>query len=108
MASYIPKSDYVLVRPEEKKETRTETGLYIPETADQGKPQSGIAVEVGKGRYTEAGEFIPMDIEKGQRVLFGMYAGIPLEIGKTKYLVIRQEDILLVEVEDDHVEDEVG
>ena len=58
-------------------------------------------IEVGAGRRTEDGTLLPMYVEKGNKVMFGAYAGIPQTINGNDCLIIRQDDILLVEVEEE-------
>lgn len=106
--SFKPMADYVLVKAPDP-ERQTASGIIVPDTASAGKPQQGDVVEVGPGRRTESGELLPMYIKRGDQVLFGEYAGIELTIGNVKYLVIRQDDILLVAVEEaTHAEDSIG
>lgn len=99
MAEFRPMSDYVLVQvPEAKKQT--ESGILLPESAAQEKPQYGEVMAVGPGRLLESGELVPMHLSVGDKVLFGSYAGVELKVGNQKFLVIRQDDILLVEMKE--------
>src|SRR6056297_2960442 len=99
MKSFRPLGDNVLVKlPPEKK--KTESGIILPETAASEKPQQGTIVAVGPGRRLESGEMVPMRVEVGQEVLFGTYAGIEMKIQDQKFLVVREDDLLLHAVEE--------
>lgn len=87
-----PLHDRILVRrmPEEEK---TAGGIIIPDTAKE-KPQRGEIVATGKGRHTEDGKTIPLDVKAGDKVLFSKYAGTELKLNGAEYLMMREEDIL--------------
>ena len=89
-----PLGDRVVVKPAEKEE-RTETGLYIPETAKE-KPQQGTIIAVGNGRKDDEGKLIPMDVEVGQTVLFAKYAGTEIKVEGDKLLILKETDILAI------------
>ena len=89
-----PLGDRVIIEPLEREE-RTESGLYIPETAKE-KPQQGTILAVGDGRKDESGKRIPMDVEDGQTVLFAKYAGTEVKIEGKKLLIIKESDILAI------------
>jgi len=89
-----PLADRVLVKPIEQKEVK-KGGIIIPDTAKE-KPQEGKVVAVGKGRLNEKGERIAMEVKKGDRVLFGKYAGTEINIDDEKYLILRETDILAI------------
>jgi chaperonin GroES len=72
---------------------KTAGGLYIPDTAKE-KPQKGEIVAVGKGRVTEDGKVLPLEVKVGDKVLFGKYAGTELKLNGQEYLMMREEDIL--------------
>ena len=87
-----PLSDrIVVVRVEEEKKTKG--GILIPDTAKE-KPQEGKVMAVGPGKVNEKGERIPMDVKKGNRVLFGKYAGNEINIDGVEHLIMREDDIL--------------
>lgn len=87
-----PLHDRLLVRrmPEEEK---TSGGIIIPDTAKE-KPQRGQIVATGKGRVTEDGKTLPLEVKVGDKVLFGKYSGTELKLDGTEYLMMREEDIL--------------
>ncbi|MEE8250710.1 MAG: co-chaperone GroES [Gemmatimonadales bacterium] len=88
-----PLSDRVVLRAlEESEEMRG--GLYIPDTAKE-KPQQGEVVAVGPGRI-EKGERVPMELKKGQKVLYGKYSGTEVTIDDEEYLIVKESDVLAV------------
>ncbi len=88
-----PLSDRVVIRPLEEAE-QMRGGLYIPDTAKE-KPQQGEIVAVGPGRF-EKGERIPMELEIGQKVLYGKYTGTEVTLDDTEYLIVKESDVLAV------------
>lgn len=89
-----PLGDRVVVEPLEQEE-RTESGLFIPETAKE-KPQKGTVLSVGEGRKDEDGKRVPMDVESGQTVLFAKYGGTEVKIDGRKLLILKESDILAI------------
>ncbi|MEK7374020.1 MAG: co-chaperone GroES [Thermodesulfobacteriota bacterium] len=87
-----PLHDRVIVErvPEEQK---TAGGIVIPDTAKE-KPQEGKVIAVGPGRTDKDGALIPMDVKKGDRILFGKYSGTETKIDGVEYLIMRADDIL--------------
>ena len=84
-----PLADRVVVQPQEA-ETKTASGLFIPDTAKE-KPQRGKVVAVGSGKKDE-----PMELKEGEIVLYGKYAGTEINVDGTDYLIMRQSDVLAV------------
>jgi len=68
-------------------------GIIIPDTAKE-KPQQGRVVAVGKGRVTDKGDVIPLDVQVGDTVLFGKYAGTEIKLDGTEYLIVREDEVL--------------
>ncbi len=89
-----PLADRVVVEPSEKEE-RTASGIILPETAKE-KPQEGEVIAVGPGRRDEDGKLVPMDVKKGDVVLFAKYAGTEIKIEDKKYLILKESDILAI------------
>jgi chaperonin GroES len=89
-----PLQDRIIVKRVEE-ETKTAGGLFIPETAKE-KPQRGEIVAVGKGKKTEDGKVMPLDVKVGDIVLFGKYAGTEVKVDGEDYLMMREDDILAV------------
>ena len=87
-----PLGDRVLVQPIEQKEVK-KGGIIIPDTAKE-KPQEGKVCAVGKGKTTEDGKILPMDVKTGDRVLYGKYSGTEVKIDDEDYIIMHQEDIL--------------
>ncbi|HBG24255.1 MAG: co-chaperone GroES [Bacteroidetes bacterium GWF2_41_61] len=84
-----PLADRVLVEPKEA-ETKTASGLYIPDTAKE-KPQEGRVVAAGNGKKDE-----PMELKVGDIVLYGKYSGTEINVEGKEYLMMRQSDVLAV------------
>ena len=84
-----PLADRVVIEPKEA-ETKTASGLYIPDTAKE-KPLQGEVVAAGNGTKDEE-----MVLKVGDKVLYGKYAGTELEYEGTKYLIMRQSDVLAI------------
>ena len=93
MATIRPLSDRVIIkRIEEQAQVRG--GIIIPDSAKE-KPQEGEVIAVGKGKRKEAtGEYVPLDVQEGDRVLFGKYAGNEVKLDDEEYLIMREDDIL--------------
>lgn len=87
-----PLGDRVLVKPVEK-EHQERGGLIIPDTAKE-KPQEGEIVAVGKGKTSDEGKVLPMDVKVGDRVLYGKYSGTEIKIDDQEHLIMHQDDIL--------------
>jgi chaperonin GroES len=88
----IPLGDRILVKPEEKKEEK-KGGIIIPDTAKE-KPQEGKIVAVGKGKLTDDGKLIPMDVKAGDNILFGKYSGTEVKINDEELLIMHQDDVM--------------
>ncbi len=86
-----PLHDHILV--ERIEEEVKKGGIIIPDTAKE-KPQQGKVIEVGDGRRDDKGNRIPLDVKKGDIILFGKYAGSEVKIEDKEYLIIREDDVL--------------
>ena len=86
-----PLGDRVVVKPSEGEEV-TKSGIFLPDTAKE-KPQEGEVIAVGAGKR-EKGERIPLDVQVGDRILFGKYSGTDIKIEDVEYLILREEEIL--------------
>ena len=89
-----PLGDRVLVKPLEVEEKK-KGGIIIPDTAKE-KPQEGKVIAVGKGKITEEGKVLPLNVKVGDRILFGKYSGNEIKIDDEDYLIVREEDILAI------------
>jgi chaperonin GroES len=87
-----PLQDRVIVKRLEEEE-KTKGGIIIPDTAKE-KPQEGKVIAVGKGKVTEDGKVIPLDVKVGDKILFGKYSGSEIKIGGEEHLIMKEEDIL--------------
>jgi chaperonin GroES len=87
-----PLGDRVLVRPLEQ-EKQERGGLIIPDTAKE-KPQEGVIISAGKGKLSDDGKLIPMDVKAGDKVLYGKYSGTEIKIDGQEYMIMHQDDIL--------------
>ncbi len=87
-----PLNDRILVKRLEEEET-TKGGIIIPDTAKE-KPAEGKIVAVGKGKVSDKGERVPMEVKEGDRVLFSKYGGTDVKLDGEEYLIMRQDDIL--------------
>lgn len=87
-----PLGDRVVVKPLDK-EKQERGGLIIPDTAKE-KPQEGEIVAAGKGKTTDDGKLIPMDVKVGDKILYGKYSGTEIKMDGDEYLIMHQEDIL--------------
>jgi chaperonin GroES len=88
----IPLHDRVLLKRIEEQEVKV-GGIIIPDTAKE-KPQEAEVIEVGKGRTTEDGKLIPMEVKKGDKVLIGKYSGAEVTIDSIEHIIVREEEIL--------------
>ena len=89
---FRPLHDRVLVRPLEG-EDKTAGGIIIPDTAKE-KPQQGEVIAVGPGGRDEAGKVTPLDVKKGDRILFGKWSGTEVTINGDKLLIMKETDIM--------------
>ena len=72
---------------------KTSGGLYIPDTAKE-KPQEAEVVAVGKGKRLEDGKVVPLDVQAGDRILFGKYSGSEIKMDGVEYLIMREDEVL--------------
>jgi chaperonin GroES len=89
---FRPLHDRVLVKRTEKEET-SQGGIIIPDSAKE-KPQEGEVIAVGEGKKLENGERMKMDVEKGDRILFGKYSGSEIKMEGEEYVILREDEIL--------------
>ena len=87
-----PLQDRILVQRLEGEQT-TKGGIIIPDTAKE-KPSEGLVIAVGKGKVSEDGKNIPLDVKKDDRILFSKYAGTDIKIDGQEYLIMREDDVL--------------
>ena len=87
-----PLKDKVIIKPLEKGEEK-KGNIIIPDTAKE-KPQMGEVMEVGPGKMTEDGKRLPMDVKKGQKVIYEKYAGTEVTVEDSKLLILDQDSII--------------
>ena len=87
-----PLYDRLVVKRIEETE-RMQGGLHIPDSAKE-KPQEGEVVAAGKGKRLEDGKLVPLDVQVGDRILFGKYSGSEIKVDGQEYLIMREDDVL--------------
>jgi chaperonin GroES len=87
-----PLYDRIVVKRIEETE-RMQGGLHIPDSAKE-KPQEGEVLAVGKGKRLEDGKLVPLDVQVGDRILFGKYSGSEIKLDGQEYLIMREDDVL--------------
>ena len=92
MANFVPLGERVIVKPTEQ-DQQTKGGIYLPDTAKE-KPQEGQVVAVGPGRMGDDGNRLPMELGKGDKVIYSKFAGTEYKDGDDDYLILRESDIL--------------
>lgn len=95
----IPLNGYVVVKPTQSEEM-TESGLYIPDTANKEKPQQGEVVAVPKSNLSSNGTELPIEVKVGDKVLFGRYSGEDIKLGRTEYKIVELTSIRAIVKED--------
>ena len=89
-----PLYDRIVVKRLEEKE-QVQGGIIIPDTAKE-KPQEGEVVAVGKGKRNDKGDIVPLELEVGNKILFGKYSGSDIKIDGNEYLIMREDEVLAV------------
>jgi chaperonin GroES len=87
-----PLYDRIVVKRIEQTE-QMQGGLYIPDTAKE-KPQEGEVIAVGKGKRLEDGKVVSLDVQPGDRILFGKYSGSDIKLDGEEYLIMREDEVL--------------
>ncbi len=86
----------ILVQPISE-ETKTDSGIVLPDTVDKEKPQKGKVMALGTGKLTEEGKKVPFNVKKGDIVIFKKYGPDEVEVGGEEYLIMEESDVLCVE-----------
>jgi len=89
-----PLGDRVLIEP--LREEKKKGGIILPDTVEKERPQEGKVIAVGPGRVDDNGKKIPMNVKKGDRVLFTKYGPSEIKVDDKEYLITREDDILAV------------
>ena len=90
--NFKPLHDRVLVARVES-DQKTAGGIIIPDTAQE-KPMEGEVLEVGSGARDELGKLVPLDVKKGDKILFGKWSGTEVKMNGTDYLIMKESDIM--------------
>src|SRR6476660_5781613 len=88
-----PLYDRIVVKRIGEEEQKTASGLYIPDSAKE-KPQEGEVVAVGKGKRLDDGKLVALDVQVGDRILFGKYSGSDIKLDGEEYLIMREDEVL--------------
>ncbi len=89
-----PLGDRIVVEVLEAKE-KTKGGIVLPDTAKE-KPQEAKVVAVGKGKVSDEGKLIPMEVKVGDVILFGKYSGTEITVDDKEYLILKEEDVVAI------------
>ena len=89
---FKPLHDRVLVR-RVKSDEKTAGGIIMPDTAQE-KPMEGEVLEVGSGARDESGKLVPLDVKKGDKILFGKWSGTEVKMNAEEYLIMKESDIM--------------
>ena len=88
-----PLYDRIVVKRIESEAEKTHGGLFIPDSAKE-KPQEGEVIAVGKGKRLEDGKVVPLDVQPGDRILFGKYSGCEIKLDGEEYMIMREDEVL--------------
>ncbi|HTE50836.1 MAG TPA: co-chaperone GroES [Kofleriaceae bacterium] len=87
-----PLQDRLLIRRVEEQE-KTKGGIIIPDSAKE-RPLEGEVISIGNGKRLEDGTLVPLDVKKGDRILFGKYSGTEIKVDGVEHLILREEEVL--------------
>ena len=90
--NFKPLHERVLVRRVES-DQKTAGGIIIPDTAQE-KPMEGEVLEIGSGARDEIGKLVPLDVKKGDKILFGKWSGTEVKMNSEEYLIMKESDIM--------------
>jgi chaperonin GroES len=93
-AKLIPLGDRLLVERLEAEE-KTAGGIVLPDSAKE-KPIQGKVIAVGEGRRNDEGKLIPLQVKKGNKILFGKYSGTEVKLEGNEYLIMKEDDVLAI------------
>lgn len=92
-----PLGDRVVIEPlNDDKGGKTKSGIYLPETVDKERPEQGKIIAVGPGKFSNDGKRMPVNVKKGDTVLFTKYGPNEIKVEGKEYLIAREEDILAI------------
>lgn len=90
-----PISDYILIEPRNE-ETKTKSGIVLPDTVEKEKPQQGEVIAAGPGKMMENGTRAEMQVKAGDRVLFSKYSPNEIKVEGKEYFVIKEDDVMAI------------
>src|ERR1700691_624462 len=90
-----PLYDRIVVKRIEGDVEKTSGGLFIPDSAKE-KPQEGEVMSVGKGKRLEDGKVVPLDVQPGDKILFGKYSGSEIKLDGEEFLIMREDEVLCI------------
>lgn len=92
----IPLGDRVLLKvSEDKNQSKTVSGIFIPDTVDKEKPEQGKVIAVGEGKYID-GKLVPLNVKVGDTVVFSKYGYDEIKVGEEEFLIIKEDNILAI------------
>ncbi len=94
MAKIKPLGDRVLIEP--LREEKRKGGIILPDTVEKERPEKGKIIAVGLGKIDDNGKKVPMNVKKGDKVLFTKYGPNEIRVDEKEYLIAREEDILAI------------
>jgi len=90
-----PLSDHILIEPA-KEEEKTKGGILLPGTMEKERPMQGTVIAVGDGRRDKSGKAMPLEIKKGDKILFSEYGPTKIKVEGKEYLIAKEEDVFAV------------
>lgn len=90
----IPLADRILVKQDDEPQ-KSEGGIFLPDSAKEA-PQYGVVMEVGPGKCLDNGDIRPLTVKKGDKVIFGKYAGTKIKLNSEELMFLREEDIMAI------------
>ncbi len=94
MAKLRPLGDKILVKRSEA-ETKTKSGIVLPDSAKE-KPKQGTVIAVGEGKRLDDGKRVPLNVKKGDKILFTSYAGTEIKIDGEELIIMGEDDVLAI------------
>ena len=94
-AKIIPLGDRVLLKTSDKNQSKTASGIYIPDTVDKEKPEQAKVVAVGNGKYID-GKLIPLSVKVGDTVVFSKYGYDEIKVNGEEFLIVKEDNILAI------------
>jgi chaperonin GroES len=89
-----PLGDRIVVEVLDAKD-KTKGGIVLPDTAKE-KPQEAKVIAIGRGRISEEGRMVPLEVKAGDKILFGKYTGTEITVEDKEYLILKEEDVLAI------------